>query len=129
MLTPAKSTLWPRIQALMVQRWGGENQNRLAREAKVGVATIARIKGTDTSIGLDVLEKIAEALGVQSWQLLCPNCDNLNLSPLALDLALSLDKIGDDKLRKRAYAVALQVVSFGGSADLPALHPPAVQTT
>lgn len=113
-----RSKLWPRIHALMVQRYGAENQNRLARDARVGVATVSRIKNADTSVGLDVLERIAGALGVEAWQLIYPQdlqADGLpaRLSPMALDLARSLDGIADQVVRRKVYAVALQVVSFG----------------
>lgn len=113
----------------MLDAWGGENLSRLAREAKVGVATVARIKNTETSVGLDVLEKVAAVFGVQAWQLIAqasgeplrPTC----LSPLALDLARSLDQISDPALHKRAYAVASQVLSFGAAPELPAHEPEA----
>lgn len=121
----AKSVLWHRIQRLMIDRWGSENLSRLAREAGVGVATISRIKAADTSVGLDVLEKIGKALGVSAWQLLAPEGDNLpapsSFSPLALDLARILDQITDPEQHRRAYAVASQVLSFG--VDLVALSP------
>lgn len=113
--------MWARIQALMSERWGAENQNRLAREAGIGVATVSRLKQADTSIGLDVLEKIASALGVEAWQLICPpeivGPDGAfqSLSPLALDLARSLDRIHDDLLHQKAYAIAAQVISFGAA--------------
>ncbi|QKE22870.1 hypothetical protein 8P_034 [Pseudomonas phage 8P] len=111
----------------MVARWGAENQNKLAREAKVGVATIARMKTADTSIGVDVLEKVADALGVQAWQLLCPTeaMGRDAPSPMALDLARQLDAIEDPELQRRAYAVASQVISFGVAPVAPAEPAPA----
>lgn len=112
----------------MVARWGAENQNRLAREAQVGVATIARIKTADTSIGVDVLEKVASALGVQAWHLLCPPgvLDEMREapSPLAMDLARQLDEIEDPELQRRAYAIASQVISFGSAPAEPAAPGP-----
>lgn len=106
----------------MLERWGAENQNKLAREAKVGVATIARMKAAETSIGVDVLEKVANALGVQSWQLLCPpemlESHKPAFGPLALDLAQQLDQIAEPELQRRAYAVASQVISFGSAPSV-----------
>ncbi|QLI49512.1 hypothetical protein vBPaeMUSP25_41 [Pseudomonas phage vB_PaeM_USP_25] len=117
----------------MLAQWGAENQNRLAREAKVGVATVARMKSADTSIGVDVLEKVASALGVQAWQLLCPpevlEPSKSAPSPLALDLARQLDRIEDPQLQRRAYAVASQVISFGGGPAAQQEHAPAPSPT
>ncbi len=115
-----RTALWTRVQELMLDKWGSENQNRLAREAGVGVATIARMKTAGTSVGLDVVEKVASALGTEAWQLICP-ADRLHdqdsgFSPLALDLARSLDLIEDPDLHRRAYAVASQVLSFGSAS-------------
>lgn len=113
-----RARMWSRIQMLMTDKWGAESQNRLAREAGVGVATIARLKMLETSVGLDVVEKVAHALGVQAWQLLCP-VELLEgageLSPLAQDLGRELDQIRDPDLHRRAFAVASQVISFGAS--------------
>lgn len=120
---PIRLTLWPRIQQLMIDQWGNENQNRLARDAHVGVATVARIKAGDSSIGLNVVEKIAAAFGLSPWQLLCPADELKSLTarcgPLARDLARSLDQIQDPETQRRAYAVAAQVISFRAS---PAAH-------
>lgn len=128
--------MWARIQTLMSERWGAENQNRLAREAGIGVATVSRLKQADTSIGLDVLEKIASALGVEAWQLICPpeivGPDGAfqSLSPLALDLARSLDRIHDELLHQKAYAIASQVISFGAApGGYPVSPSPAQEPT
>lgn len=112
----------------MIDQWGNENQNRLARDAHVGVATVARIKAGDSSIGLNVVEKIAAVFGLAPWQLLCP-ADELKsltgkLGPLARDLARSLDQIADPELQRRAYAVASQVISFGSSPAAPEVPVP-----
>lgn len=107
----------------MLSRWGQENQNKLARDAKVGVATIARMKSADTSIGVDVLEKVAGALGVEAWQLICPTDPGDSVSPLAMDLARQLDDLKDPELQRRAYALASQVISFGAAPSAPAPAP------
>lgn len=117
-----RTELWQRIQSLMIQHWGIESQNRLAREAGVGVATVARLKSADSSVGLDVLEKVADALGVQAWQLICPASvydigPSAGFSPMARDLASSLDRIGDPHRQRKAYAIASQVLALGTSAE------------
>lgn len=67
-----KAVLWANVRALMVKRYGEENINRLARDAKLGPATVQRIKDSQTSVGIEVLEKIAKVFDVEAWQLIAP---------------------------------------------------------
>lgn len=67
-----KATLRDNVLALMTERWGGENLTRLAREAKVGPGTASRIKAAETSVGVDVLEKVAALFDVPPSSLLMP---------------------------------------------------------
>ena len=67
-----KKTLWANVRALMLERWGEENLNRLAREAKIGPGSAQRIKEGQTSVGLDVVEKVARALKVEPHLILFP---------------------------------------------------------
>lgn len=69
------ATVWSNLTALMQARWGVPNINRLAREAHVGVATVQRIKDGGTSIGIDVLGKVARVFNIPAWQLLLPGLD------------------------------------------------------
>lgn len=73
-----KSVLWANVQALMVHKYGTENLTRLAAEAKIGPGTVTRIKKADTSVGLDVLEKLSKTFGVEPWQLLVPGMEPEN---------------------------------------------------
>ena len=77
-VTPAKAVLWQNVKALMDARYGKENLTRLAADAKIGPGTATRIKEQKTSVGLDVLEQIAKAFGVEPWQLLVPGMDATN---------------------------------------------------
>jgi transcriptional regulator with XRE-family HTH domain len=72
------ATLWQNLCALMHKHWEEVNVNRLARESKVGPATIMRIKKQETSVGLEVLEKLADLFGLAVWQLLVPGLDPEN---------------------------------------------------
>lgn len=65
-----RDVLWDNVLGLMRHHYGRENINRMARETKVGVATIQRIKDRETSVGLDVVEKIAKRYKLEPWQLL-----------------------------------------------------------
>lgn len=80
-----KKVLWRNVQALMVQKYGRENINRLAADAKIGIGSVQRIKAAETSVGVDLVEAVAEAFQVYPWQLLCA------LTP-------KMNSIGDDKL-------------------------------
>lgn len=71
----SRRVLWASVSALMQHHWHGENLNRLAREAKVGAATCVRLKGQQTSVGLEVVDRIAVAFGVETWQLFVPGFD------------------------------------------------------
>jgi len=74
----AKQVLWTNISALMLREFGKENLTALAKKAKIGPGTATRIKEQSTSVGLEVLEQIARAFGVQPWHLLLPDFDASN---------------------------------------------------
>lgn len=67
-----KSVLWANVKARMQALYGKENLTRLVAESGIGPGTATRIKEQRTSVGLDVLEKIAKPLKVQPWELLNP---------------------------------------------------------
>jgi len=119
MANESKSNLWSAVQLLMHQHYGKENLNRLARETNIALGTASRMKAQDTSVGLDVIDRIAEKFKVEPWQLLLPDFNPhrpaqvSNLSPMALDLAQMLDAIPQGLQRNRAYALMVQVAEFG----------------
>lgn len=67
-----REILWANVRALMLQRYGEENINRLAREAKIGPATVQGIKDGARSVRVETLEKIAKVFSVSPWQLIAP---------------------------------------------------------
>lgn len=52
--------------------------NELKRRSGVSVASISRIKEAETSVGLDILERLAQVFGLQPWHLLVPGLDPSN---------------------------------------------------
>lgn len=74
----SKAVLWRNVLLAMEHRYGKENITRLAREAKVGNGTIQRIKEANTSVGLEVLDKIAHVFNLEPWHLLVPSFDPNN---------------------------------------------------
>lgn len=68
----SRRVLWTNVQALMHHHWGKENLTRLAAEAEVGLGTCTRIKQQQTSVGVEVVDRIAQVFHLDSWQLLVP---------------------------------------------------------
>lgn len=79
-----KRVIWENLTALMESHWGAVNLNQLAREAGIGPASVTRIKNQETSIGIDVLEKLASIFDLQPWQLLVPGLNPGNLPVLSV---------------------------------------------
>lgn len=130
--SPTHGHLWANLITLMTRMYGGENQNRLARDAGVGVATISRIKAQGSSVGIDVLEKLAAVFGMDAWQLLRPGGAEecaAPASPLAMDLAYALDRIEDPAIQRKAHAIAVQVLALAATAHDFVTAPPDLQAS
>lgn len=78
----SRKVLWANLARLMDARYGKENITRLATEARIGPASVTRLKGQATSFGVEILDKLAAVFEVQPWQLLVPNLDPENLPNL-----------------------------------------------
>ena len=70
-----KKILWNSVSALMKKHYGKENLTRLAKECEFGPATATRLKEQRTSVGVDIVDKIASKFQVQAWQLMVPGFD------------------------------------------------------
>lgn len=82
----SKHVLWRSVTALMKKHYGGENLTRLAKDCKFGPGTATRIKESQTSVGVDIVDKIAKHFHLHSWELLVPTFDPENrptLQPLS----------------------------------------------
>lgn len=73
-----KLVLWTNVSALMLDRYGKINMQRLSKEAGVGIASIQRMRDENTSIGIDIVAKVASAFDLLPWQLLFPSLDPKN---------------------------------------------------
>jgi DNA-binding Xre family transcriptional regulator len=111
---PAKTVLWRNVSTLMRERWGRTNLTRLAKEAGIGDFTVHRLKETDaTTVGLDIVDKIAGVFKREPWQLLAPQGPGQeNLSADARRLAAKFDSLPDEQ-KNRAYALIEQILEFG----------------
>lgn len=112
----AKSQLWIAVEKLMLQHYGKINISRLSRDAEIGLGTVARLQNADLGIGLDKVEKIAKAFGLEVHELLNPNFAPADkgqpLSDKAVFLGRQLDKITNPVASTQAYATCLQVLEF-----------------
>ena len=82
----SRAVLWENVSALMRQRYGKEHLTKFAKDIGAGPGTATRIKNQETSIGLDVIDRIAVEFKLEPWQLLVPNLDPTNppvLAPLS----------------------------------------------
>lgn len=77
-MSDTKQILWENVTNLMLHHWGKVNLSELSRKASIGLATCDRIKKQETSVGTDVLEKIADVFHLQAWHLLTPHLDPRN---------------------------------------------------
>lgn len=66
------------VVALMEFHWGKQNLSQLARDAKIGLGSASRIVDGNTSVGADIVEKVADAFGLPPWALLIPGLDPQN---------------------------------------------------
>lgn len=55
----------------MIEKYGVENLNQLARDADIGPGSASRIKEAETSVGIDIVEKVARVFKVPPFALLC----------------------------------------------------------
>jgi hypothetical protein len=78
-----KAVLWENVQSLMLRKYHKENLWAFCKFVGIGPATGTRIKEQRTSVGMDVIEKIADKFDLQPWHLLVPNLDPAN-PPLVL---------------------------------------------
>ncbi len=78
-------TLWENVLALMHREFGEENVTGFARWAKIGVGSVQRIREQKTSVGLEIIEKIARKAKLDPWQMLVPDLDVTNAPVLAKD--------------------------------------------
>lgn len=102
----SKAVLWAAVSALMRKHYGRENLQRLARDCKFAPATATRIKKQETSVGIEVLEQIAEAFHLHAWQLLVPGFDPKN--PPVLQPVTARERKFYDRIMQTARELAAE---------------------
>lgn len=101
----SRSVLWASVKALMVKEFGKENINQFSIRTGVPLATVGRIKAQETSVGLQVIDRIASTFGLAGWQLLVPGFDPH--APPVLRAA----KNGEAVMYERFLAAARELVA------------------
>lgn len=77
--TEAQKHLWINIEKLLLYREGEFSFDRLAKLTGVAKSTLNKSSLLESATGLDKVEKIAKAFGLETWQLFVPNLDPANL--------------------------------------------------
>lgn len=103
-----KTVLWENVLALMRHHWGRENLSRLAREADIGPGTASRIKTQQTSVGVDIIARVAAVFHLQPWHLLVPALDPANPPVIWMTQA-------EVTLYRRLRAVAQELLQHGSA--------------
>jgi len=94
-------------------RYGDENLRKLVNASGIGLGTLHRIKSNKTSVGLDMIARIAEALSVDPWQLLCPpELLQPGRSSKAYAIGEHFDTITNKARRAKAYALVTAVIDI-----------------
>jgi hypothetical protein len=109
-----KKVLWENVRTLMLDAWGVENLNRLAREAHFGPATASRIKEQKTSVGVDVVEKVARLFKLPPAALLLPHAEK---DLLTIAKAYRVAPEGREYLLYTARAIIEKHGNEAGEAD------------
>jgi hypothetical protein len=67
-----KKVLWDNVRALMIEKYGVENLNQLSRDANIAPASVMRIKDARTSVGIDIIDRVAKVFRLPAYALLVP---------------------------------------------------------
>ena len=81
--TDSRRVLWQNVSALMRSRYGKEHLTKFAEDIGAGPGTATRIKNQETSVGLEVIDRIAREFKLEAWQLFVPDLDPTNPPVLA----------------------------------------------
>jgi hypothetical protein len=73
-----RQVLWANVQALMEHHWRRVSLAELSRKAHIGLGSVSRIKEQETSVGVDIVAKVADVFHLEAWQLLVPGLDPKN---------------------------------------------------
>lgn len=82
----AKAVVIANVELLMNQKYGKRNVTAFGRDTGISTGGTQRVLDPTTSVGVDLLSKIADYFKIEIWQLLAPNLGQaMLLSPAELD--------------------------------------------
>ena len=118
------------LRAFMAARADLDTLPKLTARSGVTNGTLDRIRRAVVSTRVDELGRLAEAFGVEPWEMLRPH-GVASLSPLGLMLAAHLDHSArDEATHTAAYAAATAVIdALTTRRDLPTEPEPAAAST
>lgn len=93
-------------------RTGRTTAARLVEKRIASNGAIGRIRNAQDNTGVDVLDRLADYLGVEPWQLLHPDPRVAELSQDAIEIGRQLDTIPDPELRRSIYASMVRLVEL-----------------
>jgi hypothetical protein len=76
--------LWENLLSLMIDRYGCENLYKVNKDSKnlnISLGSLTRIKAQETSVGLEVIDKLSVFFGVTPSMLLSEGLKDLNTHP------------------------------------------------
>jgi transcriptional regulator with XRE-family HTH domain len=105
-----KSVFTPRavlarnLRNLMATKAGPRSQTALRKKSGVAQATIGRILKQETEAGVETVDRLAKAFGLEGWQMMVPGMDPTN--PPVLMAATPAEKALYDRLRATVEDIA-----------------------
>jgi transcriptional regulator with XRE-family HTH domain len=78
----AAQVLAGNLNRLMAAHSDLDSNPKLGKKAKIGIATLSRLRNAEVEATLETLERLAKAFDVHVWQLLVPEIDPKNLPAL-----------------------------------------------
>jgi hypothetical protein len=114
----AKAVVIENVKLLMTTKYGKINITAFGRDTGISNGGTQRVLDPDTSVGVDLLARIADHFKIEIWQLLAPNLGQaLKLSPAELE---AVRKIREPQQPKVLGDRAKQDQPFNLNAGAPA---------
>lgn len=118
MATDSRKILWKNVQALMAHQFGKENVNGFATYVGIGVGSVLRLRAQETSVGVEIIDKIAKRFDLEPWQLLVPNLVANNPPALVADSERMKKLLANVQKSVQAMSGAIEQDGNTGSGDL-----------
>jgi hypothetical protein len=81
-----KAIVSANVELLMQSKYGKRNVTALGRDTGIATGGAQRVLDPATSVGLDLLERVADKFDIDVWQLLVPNLgQSMKLSPAEVE--------------------------------------------